>query len=88
MPRAVKAEDGEPAPRKVRELGQELAAIEIALSMVAVISMRGRRKRIGILVAHLQALADHAVYQRDGVDPATLDRLAGRIESGHDAMDR
>ena len=84
MPRKAKTGDeaDKAAGRDVRELAQAIASVEVAVSLIAVFALLNRAKRTAQLLDHLRALADYAVYERDGLDPTVLDRIAERIETG------
>jgi hypothetical protein len=90
MPRKARTEEGEDEPvgRDVREMAQAIASVEVAVCIIAVFALLNRAKRLAQAVEHLRALADHAVYQRDGLDPTVLDRIADRIETGQAATGR
>ncbi|PZQ13654.1 MAG: hypothetical protein DI565_14020 [Ancylobacter novellus] len=61
--------------RDIRELVQAVATLEVVVARIAgsKLAFRGR------LACELRHLADDAVYQRDGLDPAMLDRIARHL---------
>ncbi|PZQ13653.1 MAG: hypothetical protein DI565_14015 [Ancylobacter novellus] len=70
---------------RAKELGQILTALEISICIIAVVGFANKPRRISLVVGHLRGLANQALYQTDGPDPTTLDRLADQIEIGHEA---
>lgn len=68
--------------RDIRELAQSVATLEVVLC--AIISQRPQTE-VSILEKHLKSLADHALFQRDGLEPVMLDRIIKKISrNGND----
>lgn len=86
MPRRKQTPEQTGTPdQRAHEMAQVLIALEVAICILTVIGLAKKPQRLALVVGHLRALATQAVYQVDGPDPSTLDRLADQIEIGHEA---
>jgi hypothetical protein len=74
---------GKPAPdRDLREICQCVATLEVLLVGFVVEGFTGRATVTNQLVRRLRHLADEAVFERDGLVPEMLDRVADRLAAG------
>ena len=68
-------ETGARYDRDIRELAQAIATLEVVLVALAKRSHRERETLAGVMRTH----ADRALYERDGLDPIMLDRMADSL---------
>lgn len=66
--------------RDIRELAQAIATLEVVVTQIAAARRPAERSE---LARRLRSHADRAVYERDGLEPVMLDRIADRIELSH-----
>jgi hypothetical protein len=65
----------------IHELAQAVATLEVVLSALGAVSLSTSSNRRAEFVRHVQAKADEALYQRDGLEPYMLDRIARFIRA-------
>ncbi|RXF67556.1 hypothetical protein [Hansschlegelia zhihuaiae] len=69
--------------RNVRELARAIATLEVVVTRLALAGFAGRPIVRNEIVGDLNRMADHALFERDGLDPVMLDRIVGRLARGH-----
>lgn len=69
--------------RDIRELAQAVATLEVVFIGISVGAFRSRPSDAYQIVGQIRDMVDRAVFERDGLDPAMLDRIADRLEIDH-----
>lgn len=78
----ARAPAGKPDFEKdIRELAQAVATLEIVIVWLGVFSLSKGKKRRKKFVATLQELSDTALYERDGLEPHMLERIAEFVQA-------